>query len=86
VVYLSRLLNVPARENGNIKMRAKEVTQKKPKVKSYLVKVKVSSGEYINIVDTIVYAVNPQMARKLARVQYDSQSVIVGQPREVKLR
>ena len=67
-------------------MRANEITNKKSKVKTYAIKVKIKSGEYINIVDTIVMALNPQMARKLARVQYNSQNVIVGQPREVKMR
>jgi len=67
-------------------MRATEITQKKSKIKTYSIKVKIKSGEYINIVDTIVMALNPQMARKLARVQYNSQHVIIGQPREIKQR
>ena len=66
-------------------MRASEITKKKTKVKTYTIKVKIKSGEYINIIDTIVMAVNPQMARKLARVQYNSQHVIIGQPREIKM-
>lgn len=68
-------------------MRLYEISNPpKSKIKTYSVKVKINSGDYINIVDTIVYAVNPQMARKLARVQYNSQTVIIGQPREIKQR
>lgn len=68
-------------------MRLHEIAElKKSKIKSYAVKVKIKSVGYTNIIDTIVYAVNPQMARKLVRVQYNSPSAEIGQPREIKQR
>ena len=74
-------------------MRAIEITEraKKPgkanQVKQYLVKVKIRSPGYTNIVDTVVYAVNPQWARKLVRAQYsNNKNVLIGQPKEIKTR
>jgi len=40
----------------------------------------------MQIVDTLVTALNPQMARKLVALQYNVAHVLIGQPREVKLR
>ena len=69
-------------------MRIFEISQpKKSKIKSYSVKIKIPGlGGYVNITDTIVMAVNPQMARKLVQVQYNVPHAMIGQPREVKLR
>jgi hypothetical protein len=69
-------------------MRLYEIAQpKKSKVKSYAVKVRIPGlGGYVNIIDTIVMAVNPQMARKLVQVQYNVPHAMIGQPREVKIR
>jgi hypothetical protein len=69
-------------------MRIFEIAQpKKSKVKSYSVKIKIPGlGGYVNITDTIVMAINPQMARKIVQAQYNVPHVIIGQPREVKLR
>ena len=55
-------------------------------IKQYLVKVRIKSPGYTNIVDTIVYAINPQWARKLVRAQYNNKNVIIGQPKEIKQR
>lgn len=70
----------------NNTMRAKEIVKKTDRVKQYLIKVKIRSPGYINIVDTVVYATNPQWARKLARVQYNGPNVLIGQPKEIKKR
>jgi hypothetical protein len=35
---------------------------------------------------TTVMALNPQMARKIVQVQYNVPGIIMGQPREIKLR
>ena len=68
-------------------MRAKEITKQGSRVKQYLIKVKIRSPGVTNIVDTVVYAVNPQWARKLARAQYsNNKNVLVGQPKEIKQR
>ena len=68
-------------------MRLNEITSpKKSKLKNYLVKVKIP-GPYgaTNITDTMVMAMNPEMARRLIRVQYNVPHVISGQPREIKV-
>jgi hypothetical protein len=67
-------------------MRAKEIIKKTNRVKQYLVKVKLRdpAAGYTNIVDTIVYAANPQWARKLVKVQFNGPHVIIGQPKEIK--
>lgn len=68
-------------------MRAKEIIKRGNRVKQYLIKVKIRSPGYTNIVDTVVYAVNPQWARKLASAQYsNNKNVLIGQPKEIKQR
>lgn len=67
-------------------MRAVEITPpKKSRLKSYSIRVKIP-GPYgaTNITDTMVMAINPEMARRLIRVQYNVPHVIIGQPREIK--
>lgn len=71
----------------NNTMRAREITKKTNRAKQYLVKIKLTTGPgKVNIVDTIVYATTPQWARKIVRAQYNTQGVIIGQPREIKKR
>lgn len=71
----------------NNSMRAKEIIKRGNRVKQYLIKVKIRSPGYTNIVDTVVYAVNPQWARKLASAQYsNNKNVLIGQPKEIKQR
>lgn len=70
----------------NNTMRAKEIVKKTDRVRQYLIKVKIQSPGYVNIVDTVVYATTPQWARKIVRAQYNTRGVIVGQPREIKKR
>ena len=69
-------------------MRITEIAQpKKSKVKSYAIRVKIPGlSGVVNITDTIVMAVNPQMARKLVQIQYNVPHVLIGQPREIKPR
>jgi len=68
-------------------MRVKDIVQgKKNPIKTYLVKVKIRQPGYTNIIDTTVQARNPEMARRLVRVQYNSRDVIVGQPRELRTK
>jgi hypothetical protein len=68
-------------------MRAQDLIRtKKNPVKTYLVKVKIRQPGYVNVIDTTVQAINPEMARRLVRVQYNSRDVIVGQPRELRAR
>lgn len=66
-------------------MKIKDFTSGKIKLKTYAVKVKLPGQGYTNIIDTIVTAVNPEMARRLVRVQYNSAHALVGQPREIKV-
>jgi hypothetical protein len=69
-------------------MRLAELAQpKKSKLKNYAVRLKIPglSGA-VTITDTIVVAVNPQMARKIVQVQYNVPHILIGQPREVKPR
>ena len=69
-------------------MRLAEIAQpKKSKLKNYAVRLKIPglSGA-VYITDTSVMAVNPQMARKIVQVQYNVPHIIIGQPREIKLR
>lgn len=69
-------------------MRLAELAQpKKSKLKNYAVRLKIPglSGA-VTITDTIVAAVNPQMARKIVQVQYNVPHIMIGQPREVKTR
>ena len=68
-------------------MRAQDIIRgKKSPVKTYLVKVKIRQPGYTNIIDTTVQAMNPEMARRLVRVQYNSRDVIIGQPRELRTK
>jgi len=68
-------------------MRLVEISQpKKTKIKTYAVKLKIPGTGAMQIVDTLVTALNPQMARKLVALQYNVAHVLIGQPREVKLR
>jgi hypothetical protein len=55
-------------------------------MKTYLVRLKLKSIGYTQILDTTIQAVNPQMARKIIANQYDSTHVMIGQPREIKSR
>jgi hypothetical protein len=67
-------------------MRLAEIAQSKTRMKTYLVRLKLRSTGYTQILDTTVQAVNPQMARKIISHQYDSTHVLIGQPREIKSR
>ena len=67
-------------------MRLSEITLPKTKLKTYLVKLKLKSIGYTQMLDTTVMAVSPQMARKIIANQYDSTHVLIGQPREIKSR
>lgn len=67
-------------------MRLSEIALPKTKMKTYLVRLKLKSVGYTQILDTTVQAVSPQMARKLIANQYDSTHVLIGQPREIKPR
>jgi hypothetical protein len=66
-------------------MRLAEITLPKTKLKTYVVKLKLKSIGYTQILDTTVQAVNPQMARKIIANQYNSTHVLIGQPKEVKV-
>lgn len=65
-------------------MRINEIAQPARKLKTYVVKLKLKSIGYTQILDTTVMAVNPQMARKIIANQYNSTHVMIGQPREIK--
>ena len=67
-------------------MRLAEITLPKTKLKTYVVKLKLKSTGYTQILDTTVQAVNAQMARKIIATQYHSTHVMIGQPREIKPR
>ena len=67
-------------------MRLAEITLPKHKLKTYVVKLKLKSTGYTQILDTTVQAVNAQMARKIIATQYNSTHVMIGQPREIKPR
>jgi hypothetical protein len=67
-------------------MRLAEITLPKTKLKTYVVKLKLKSIGYTQILDTTVQAVNAQMARKIIATQYNSTHVMIGQPREIKPR
>jgi len=67
-------------------MRLAEITLPKTKLKTYVVKLKLKSTGYTQILDTTVQAVNAQMARKIIATQYNSTHVMIGQPREIKPR
>ena len=67
-------------------MRLAEIALPKTKMKTYLVRLKLKSIGYTQILDTTIQAVNPQMARKIIANQYDSTHVMIGQPREIKTR
>jgi len=67
-------------------MRLAEITLPKTKLKTYVVKLKLKSIGYTQILDTTIQAVSPQMARKIIATQYNSTHVMIGQPREIKPR
>jgi hypothetical protein len=67
-------------------MRLAEIALPKTKMKTYVVRLKLRSPGYTQILDTTVQAVSPQMARKIIANQYDSTHVMIGQPREIKSR
>ena len=67
-------------------MRLAEITLPKTKLKTYVVKLKLKSTGYTQILDTTVQAVNAQMDRKIIATQYNSTHVMIGQPREIKPR
>lgn len=67
-------------------MRLSEITLPKTKLKTYVVKLKLKSTGYTQILDTTIQAVNAQMARKIIATQYNSTHVMIGQPREIKSR
>ena len=67
-------------------MRLAEITLPKTNLKTYVVKLKLKSTGYTQILDTTVQAVNAQMARKIIATQYNSTHVMIGQPREIKPR
>lgn len=57
------------------------------RLKTYAIIVKLPNpGGSTQLITTTVMAVNPEMARKLIRVQYNNPKVILGQPREIKSR
>ena len=65
-------------------MRLAEIAQSKTRMKTYLVRLKLKSIGYTQILDTTIQAVNHQMARKIIANQYNSTHVMIGQPREIK--
>jgi hypothetical protein len=67
-------------------MRLAEIALPKTKMKTYLVRLKLKSTGYTQILDTTIQAVSPQMARKIIATQYNSTHVLIGQPREIKPR
>ena len=68
------------------RMRAKEfVPLSQRSLKTYAVKLHLRQRGYTNIIDTQVQARNPEMARRILRTQYNP-NVIVGQPREIRMR
>lgn len=64
-------------------MRLGEIA-KKPRMRTYAVKLKLKQAGYTNLIDTTIMARNPEMARRILRQQYGDQQIIVGQPRELK--
>lgn len=64
-------------------MRLGEIA-KKPRMRTYAVKLKLKQVGYTNLIDTTIMARNPEMARRILRQQYGDQQIIVGQPRELK--
>ena len=67
-------------------MRLAEITLPKTRMKTYLVRLKLKSTGYTQILDTTIQAVSPQMARKIIATQYNSTHVMIGQPSEIKPR
>ena len=65
-------------------MRLAEIAQSKTRMKTYLVRLKLKSIGYTQILDTTIQAINPHMARKIIANQYNSSHVMIGQPREIK--
>jgi hypothetical protein len=69
-------------------MKAQEFLKslKKSGLKTFAVKIKLRQPGYTNIIDTTVQARNAEMARRILKSQYNNPNVIIGQPREVKIR
>ena len=53
-------------------------------LRTYVVRLRLKRVGYNNIFDTTIQARNQEQARRLLRQQYGDQSVIVGQPRELR--
>ncbi len=69
-------------------MRLIEIAQpKKNRLKTYEIRIRIPvlGGSMTNTFTTVM-ALNPQMARKIVQVQYNVPGIILGQPREIKLR
>ena len=74
-------------EIGQEKMKAQDfLNPKKTGLKTFAVKIKLKQPGYTNIIDTTVQARNAEMARRIIRAQYNDRNVLVGQPKEIKLR
>jgi uncharacterized Zn finger protein len=69
-------------------MRLHEIAKpKKSKLKTYEIRIRIPilGGGNTNTLTNVV-ALNPQMARKVVQVQYNVPGIMIGQPREIKLR
>ena len=69
-------------------MRLREIANpKKSKLKTYEIRIRIPvlGGGNTNTLTNVV-ALNPQMARKIVQVQYNVPGILIGQPREIKLR
>jgi hypothetical protein len=53
-------------------------------MKTYVARLRIQRVGHNNIFDTTIQARNPEQARRLLRQMHGDQSVIVGQPRELK--
>jgi len=53
-------------------------------LRTYVARLRVRGVGHSNIFDTTIQARNPEQARRLLRQQHGDQSVIVGQPRELR--
>ena len=65
-------------------MRAQDFLSHTARMKTYVVRLRLKQKGYTQHMDTTVMARNPEQARRLLRQQHGDQSVIVGQPRELK--
>jgi hypothetical protein len=53
---------------------------------TYLVRLRLHQGGYHTMMDTTVQARTAEMARRMVRAQYGSQSILVGQPRRISAK